>query len=409
MRHAGFGGEEIDTFREALSKITRHAISGCESDLSKLSELQRRFEKIQAASVSPLERVYLLLDDTRRFGTLVFSHLARSGFVAVSLLRSLCTVGCTTIDQTEAFLASVRTVSSDIQSDSKRVAKGEMAWEDFVKSYGHLRPGTYDITSPHYASAPEKFLRPMVENALDSGKQEQTEPWDSDTRKAIAAQLDKLELSVSVDAFERFLRQAIEGREFSKFVFTRNLSAALEALAEFGRAHSISREQLAHIRIQDFLELRSARPEKMAELLDKLSNEGKDAYAVTQLMCLPSQIFSEADFYCFEQPKAEPNFVTRKCVRAPIVPLSARISPDIDLSKKIVLIPNADPGFDWLFARSLAGLITMYGGLNSHMAIRAAEFQLPAAIGIGELTYETVSKAEAIELDCSSRQIRVIR
>ena len=34
-----------------------------------------------------------------------------------------------------------------------------------------------------------------------------------------------------MDAFERFLRHAIEGRELCKFVFTRHLSAALEAIA----------------------------------------------------------------------------------------------------------------------------------------------------------------------------------
>jgi phosphoenolpyruvate-protein kinase (PTS system EI component) len=89
--------------------------------------------------------------------------------------------------------------------------------------------------------------------------------------------------------------------------------------------------------------------------------------------------------------------------------LSSKTSPDLELTGKIVVTPNADPGFDWIFSRGIAGLLTMYGGTNSHMAIRAAEFQLPAATGIGEMLYEQVSKAEMLELDCASRQIRVIR
>jgi phosphoenolpyruvate-protein kinase (PTS system EI component) len=81
----------------------------------------------------------------------------------------------------------------------------------------------------------------------------------------------------------------------------------------------------------------------------------------------------------------------------------------LDLKSKIVVTPNADPGFDWIFARGIAGLLTMYGGANSHMAIRAAEFALPSAIGVGEMQYEQVSKAHVVELDCASRVIRVVR
>ena len=71
----------------------------------------------------------------------------------------------------------------------------------------------------------------------------------------------------------------------------------------------------------------------------------------------------------------------------------------------IVVIENADPGFDWIFSRKIAGLITKYGGANSHMAIRCAEFSLPAAIGCGERLFSSLSKAEAVELNCSSRRI----
>ena len=62
---------------------------------------------------------------------------------------------------------------------------------------------------------------------------------------------------------------------------------------------------------------------------------------------------------------------------------------------RIVLIPNADPGYDWLLARPIAGLVTMYGGANSHMAVRAAELSLPAAIGVGELLYGDLELASS--------------
>ena len=83
-------------------------------------------------------------------------------------------------------------------------------------------------------------------------------------------------------------------------------------------------------------------------------------------------------------------------------------APDTKVEGMIVLIPQADPGYDWLFGRNIAGLITMYGGANSHMAIRAAEFGLPAAIGIGESLYRSFSNKSTLELNPQQRIIRII-
>ena len=204
------------------------------------------------------------------------------------------------------------------------------------------------------------------------------------------------------------MRQAIEGREWSKFLFTRNLSAALESLVEFGAAHGFSREELAHLKIGELLDQRGAQTQEVTQALRRILQAGQEAYSITQAICLPGQIFSEQDFSCFEQLKAQPNFVTRKKIRARTIHLSSHEVHPMDLAGAIVLIQNADPGFDWIFSRNIAGLVTMYGGTNSHMAVRAGEFQLPAAIGTGEALYQRLSQAQMLELDCASRQIRIV-
>ena len=75
------------------------------------------------------------------------------------------------------------------------------------------------------------------------------------------------------------------------------------------------------------------------------------------------------------------------------------------LDDKIVLIENADPGYDWIFGHKILGLITKYGGINSHMAIRCSELSLPAVIGCGEQIYLDLLKKKEIFIDCSSSLI----
>jgi phosphoenolpyruvate-protein kinase (PTS system EI component) len=72
------------------------------------------------------------------------------------------------------------------------------------------------------------------------------------------------------------------------------------------------------------------------------------------------------------------------------------------------LIENADPGYDWIFTKNPSGLITKYGGIASHMAIRCAEIGLPAAIGCGELIYDRLLSSSEILLDCKNHQIMIL-
>ena len=70
-----------------------------------------------------------------------------------------------------------------------------------------------------------------------------------------------------------------------------------------------------------------------------------------------------------------------------------------------MLIESADPGYDWIFSHNISGLITEYGGSNSHMAIRAAEYNIPAAIGIGPKTKSEIKKHSFASINCTNRTL----
>ena len=79
-----------------------------------------------------------------------------------------------------------------------------------------------------------------------------------------------------------------------------------------------------------------------------------------------------------------------------------------DINDKIVLIESADPGYDWIFSYSIKGLVTKFGGAASHMSIRASEYSLPAAIGVGEEKFNQLTQSKTVFLDCLNRQINII-
>ena len=60
------------------------------------------------------------------------------------------------------------------------------------------------------------------------------------------------------------------------------------------------------------------------------------------------------------------------------------------------------------FTKNPAGLITKYGGVASHMAIRCAEIGLPAAIGCGEIIFDYLSTSSKIFLDCKNHQTMIV-
>lgn len=411
-QEGGFTSGEIARLRDALKDITTKALGRNSADLESVASLESRFERIMATNMPALERAAVLLEDCRRYGTLAFSHLARSSFVAVTLLKSAVETGVISSEAMDAFLNSIRTVTHQFTSDAAAAADGSLAWSDFVARYGHLRPGTYDVISPSYREDPEHYLRPIVERAGERvADQGDDTPWRQ-ARGAFGQAVAAAGLSDDVDALETFMRGAIEGREYAKFAFTRNLSAALDCLIEFGRSHGLDREELADIPLDAFFALRtgSAVTPDTGQWLKARAEDGRRLRRMASVIELPPLLLAEGDLEVFMYPGNQPNFIGSGRVTAECVDLAEAGSQQVpDLAGRIAMIPQADPGYDWLFGQDIAGLITMYGGANSHMAIRSAEFGLPAAIGVGETFYASLAGARVLELDAGNRRIQVVR
>lgn len=400
LAEAGFSASEREAISDSLRRLTNrivHPKNGLwREDASKLDTLNARREELLASNADPLERIYWLLEDAKRYGTLPFAGLARAGFVAVQILKSLVAVGVFSPADYDAFIGGVSTVSGQLTRDRLTLDRTL-----FLARYGHLRPGTYDILSPRYDDAPNLYF---------DWNQRMSAPKSTTPFAVTLPQMREMVTLLEAHGLQpdpvglfNFLQAGIELRELSKFHFSRNLSDALALITEYGAKLGFTSEDLAYCDINAFKELHVAATDPRGLLLRSIE-DGKARHAETLKISLPPLIAKPEDVWAFEWPKTEPNFITQKQVTAPVVGCGDRRW----LAGAIVCIPNADPGFDWLFSYPIAGLITAWGGANSHMAIRSGELGLPAVIGAGEVLYRRWSEAQCVHLDCAGRRVEVL-
>ena len=401
-------------FRQQLQKLTSSCLNlGATGSLAKaidwISELRSR----QISLAIPQKPPYLpylaqLLDECRKFGTLPFSILARHAFIAEALLRTAVAREALSPTRLLAFKGSLKTIAFELSTDFDAAAEGRLSRESFLNKYGHLRPSTYDILSPSYAERDDLFGTNIVQKT-----NLQTEnPTFSLTFKeqdALGKLLAEAELNITPEHLFKYASLAIPAREFAKFVFSKHISAVLDGIAAWGQSSNLDRETLSYLDIRDILTWSS-----QALLRDpesyflELATQGKQLFNLGRSLKLGYLIRSPRDVAVAAQHRSTPNFVGQVRVEAPIIYLTAKSSCSIDLTDQIVCIENADPGFDWIFTRRIAGLVTMFGGTNSHMAIRCAEYALPAAIGVGEALFEKIVTAKKCLLEPSIGVIQAI-
>ncbi len=393
---------DIDFLESGLKALTKQALHRLDDDISSIEQLTTRRQSINDTSISGLDKSYALLDDCKNYGTLAFSHAARAGFVAKTLLNSLVLSGGLSEERRAHFMCSFDTVAGQFEHDKARFSSGEITLGELIDRYGHLRPGTYEITTPAYWELPEHYLIPKETKSLENSSL--GIDFTDGELLAMDSLLEQIDADLTTEAFIDYLIKATQERERVKFEFTKSLSKALDHLVKWGNSIGLTRDEVSYL---SYAEIESIKLNRLtSDDLPDIINKRKADYQITKAIELPSLIDDESIFYGFEQHSSLPNYIGLNSVIAEVESIS---DDNANLRGKIVMIPQADPGYDWLFGHDIAGLITQFGGANSHMAIRSAEIGLPAAIGVGEKLYESLLVANKLELDCLGQRLRVLK
>jgi glutamine kinase len=406
----GFDEEEITIIRNSFLTLTNDIINEknikIKDELQKAKSLNKKRREIQSSDISIEFKIIKILEDCKEFGTLPFSILARFGFVGAILMKSLVKKNVISQNDLDLFMGSIKTIAKDFIIDLSELRANTVTQDNFLDKYGHLRPGSYDINSMTYKENFDNYIQ-IDKVTPDTSDENSAFHFPEDTLVQITQAINDNGLQFDVDALLSFTRRATEARELAKFEFTKNLSLALDLIKELAAQFGINRENAAFLNLNDIMSMSygSVTSNITNELIDSI-HYNKKKHLIATAIKLPPVIFDDKDFDYFFLLDSEPNFVTQNNIVGEVVYIE---EGNENINDKIVLIKNADPGFDWIFSHNIKGLVTQYGGAASHMTIRCAEFGLPAAIGCGDSIFDQITKAKNIQLDCLNKNIKIIQ
>lgn len=400
---------EYRKYIEELRALTNKILDLKNGPFKKDIELIKKHEKIilnkKIKNSNYVNNIYFLINECKDVGTRPFAGIARTAFIATSLLNDLKKLKL--IDNSELinFYSSIKSITKNLNRDLRLLNKNISYKKNFLLKYGHLRPSTYSISSKNYKEGFKEYFKHSELNQ---------ENFNSNNKKLFKNKLkiDKLlkknKLKLNFQNLIKISEEAIYMREYSKYLFTKYLDLVFKNLINLSKKININRKDLEYISIKTILEsYNNLSIEKLENILKDEIKKSKKMFSITRAIRLPEVIKDENDVFIFEQITKSGNFITEKSVTSKKYFLKNLNEKNIfkNCNKKIVIIENADPGYDFLFNFNISGLVTKYGGANSHMAIRCSELNIPAVIGVGEKKFDELNNYQIININCLSKNI----
>lgn len=347
------------------------------------SALERHLTPLRGLAAPPASGLgwQALLERARR-GAFAFSALARLAFVGEAQLRSVIERGALSPDRALQLRALSR------QNFMPVSPAGEPQRTDL------LRPSSFDITRPLWSTARSAL---QTRARSDHG----TFQFDGRERRLLARLLREAELPITADEWLRFVQASASAREWGKQVFTADLCLALEQMVGQIEGCGLDREHASWLSLEQFRSGVCMPRDRAQRFWLRSATAARVEHAAQSQQILSPVLRGPQDRHLADSLSTLPNFVGRHVARGHLVLEPSMNDPDHGFQQAIVVLEQADPGYDWLFEHPIAGLITAWGGANSHMAIRCAEQGVAAAFGCGELLLARARKATHATIDPS--------
>jgi glutamine kinase len=361
-------------YRSALATITARCLapSTLDAALARLHRLDRPLHAGDQALAEARQRL-------PREGGFAFALIARLAFVFEALLRSALTRGAL---QPERLLQLQRSCSSVTRQFLRAV--------DGPHPFGFLRAGTFEITTPSLDSMT------LAATAAPAGSTDHDDfaPTPAE-RRALDSLLQECGYALDARQLLHGYRRTRESRELAKYRLSAAVSQLLEHIAAHGARRGLDRDTLS------WLDLDLACAAEPSAAVRAVANRA--VHAADAGLRLPTVLDPMRSLQQVEIAAGTPTFVGSTRAAAPLVVVDMQTRPAALPPRAIVAIASADPGYDWIFAQQPAGLITAFGGPNSHMAIRCAELGVPAVLGLGWERWQRLAQARWLEIDTQAQ------
>jgi GMP synthase-like glutamine amidotransferase len=232
------------------------------------------------------------------------------------------------------------------------------------------------------------------------------------SRRNIDYLLREAGFAIDADEWVRFIVHALRARERAKHVLSRYVSAILDHITQLSAAAGLDRETMSWLRWD---EIAVASHDGLVQLSSEQCLWAEQAAAAQRRhrwessLLLSPVLVDDDDRVVATSSGVLPNFVGRIVGEGRVVVLDdPNRGRELELAESIIVTDRADPGYEWLFRRNIAGLITAWGGANSHLGIRCAEHALPAAIGCGEAFVERAMQATRSNRSAQRRRMAAV-
>ncbi len=375
LKDAGLSMSDQRAWRNALlamepgwQQFSAHA-SGFDESAKFVQNAVIRAGSVAASTADLLTALGLI----RGSLALSFAMHARLAFVARFQLASLVTAGALSQKRLDHILGCVSVVNS-IDGVNARDA-------------GVLRPATFDIRVQPVGNTL------INANSTNAKLATPSATFTTQEHRAVTALLKPMKLNVDASVWLGMALRRIELREVGKYRLSLAVSTWLSALTDWGQRRDLSVDDLSFVTVKNITNKHE--PDGLHRQLARNRKRFDDEGSIK----MPLLVANRADIRANTEPALRPTFLGRARVSGALCAIDRHTGAQQIAAGAVVLIRAADPGFDWIFARPFAALITCYGGPHSHMAIRCAELNIPCVLGCGETVYNALSLATGATID----------
>jgi len=378
----GLGGDRARRIADALRRHSLAAFAPARVAAERESA-ERRAQACWPVPGGP-QALRAALAHVRRGAALPFARAARLDFIGAALLRSAVRVGALDAAQGDRVRAGSGTLAGAL------VRPGRPGVDGLHPEV--LRPGTFEIDVPLVG----------VERAVHAVA------WDA-APIPVPSDLAGLDALLAADGWTvdgatllRMAADASRAREVGKFALARAIAALLEGIASFGGRLGLDRRQLGWLTLAQLAAARDAGAACDA------ATRAEARHAADHPLRVPSLLQAPIDLATPEFAAGRPSFLGKRAADGVVLRVARDTAPGQVPPAAVLAIESADPGFDWVFLRRPAALLTAFGGPQSHMALRCVELDVPAVLGLGLPRFERLARAARLRIDPQRHALAVL-